>query len=121
MKNFLENSSNKQSETAAVLETLLDSYGNHCQTTKRFLNVLNENKRTSALKRIAETYLDYYKLLNKEESVRVISATELTEDQRSRVLSTLEGTNEGAVLTMSWEVDPTILGGLHIYRSNTFL
>ena len=41
-----------------------------------------------ALAKIADTYTGYYKLLNKEESITVISASELSEDQKARLIST---------------------------------
>merc|ERR1719253_1313185 len=99
VQNFLENSANKQSEIHAVLSEL---YPQMNDLTIRFLNVLTENKRTNALQKIAETYLAYYKLLNKEEAVRVISASELNEDQKSRVLQTLQKTYEGLTFTMKY-------------------
>jgi F-type H+-transporting ATPase subunit O len=38
---------------------------------------LIENKRIEYLPKIAEKYMDYYRILNKEENITIISADEL--------------------------------------------
>jgi F0F1-type ATP synthase delta subunit len=50
------------------------------EVTGRFLDVLIENKRLDALTKIADKYIDYYRILNKEETIRIISAEELSKD-----------------------------------------
>jgi len=60
-------------------------------------------------------------MLNKEESVRVVSATELNEDQKSKILDALSVQYEGVTFTMKYDVNPAIMGGLQMYTGNRFL
>ena len=63
----------------------------------RFLTVLAENKRLNQINDIAEKYAKLYQEFNKEEKITIISATDLTEDQKSQVVSALQAnpSNEG--------------------------
>lgn len=63
----------------------------------RFLTVLAENKRLNQINDIAEKYAKLYQEFNKEEKITIISATDLTEDQKSQVVSALQANpqNEG--------------------------
>jgi F0F1-type ATP synthase delta subunit len=47
-----------------------------------FLNTLIENKRLEALTKVADKYIDYYRILNKEETIRIISAETLSADHK---------------------------------------
>ena len=118
VRNFLANSSSKRSEQLAVFQTVYPSLN---EITCQFLDVLIDNKRTYALEKITATYARYVKMLNKEESVRVVSATELNEDQRSRLLDALNVQYEGVTFTMKYDVNPAIMGGLQMYTGNRFL
>lgn len=63
----------------------------------RFLTVLAENKRLNQINDIAEKYAKLYQEFNKEEKITIISASDLTEDQKSQVVSALQANpqNEG--------------------------
>ena len=63
----------------------------------RFLTVLAENKRLNQINDIAEKYAKLYQEFNKEEKITIISASDLTEDQKSQVVSALQAnpSNEG--------------------------
>ena len=54
--------------------------GNLHDATNRFIDTLIENRRLESLIKIANRYTDYYKILNKEESIRIISASELSSE-----------------------------------------
>jgi len=43
--------------------------------TINFLHTLIDNKRLDSLPKIVDKYIDFYKILNKEENIRIISAT----------------------------------------------
>merc|ERR1712072_420097 len=118
VSNFLSNSSSTRSEQLAVFEAV---YPQLNQITVQFLDVLIDNKRTNALEKITETYTRYVKMLNKQESVRVVSATELNEGQKSQLLDALKVQYEGVTFTMNYDVNPAIMGGLQIYTGNRFL
>jgi len=50
--------------------------------TQNFLNTLIENGRTSYLLKIADKYIDYYRILNKEENITIISSKDLSTEER---------------------------------------
>ena len=60
---------------------------------------------------------------NKEEKITIISATELSSDERSQALAALQANpeNAGKQFTIDYEVDETILGGLHMYTQSEFM
>lgn len=53
----------------------------------------------------------------------IISAKELTEGQKSEVLSALKANpqNQGKEFTVEYEIDDTILGGLQMYTESEFM
>lgn len=116
--NFVINSSNTKHECETVFQTISP---NLSKTTRQFINTLIENKRVTDLPRISSRFVEYFKLLNKEEGATVISARELTADQRKRVQQTLEESYRGTTFTVKYQVDSSILGGLQIYFGNSFM
>ena len=66
------------------------------------------------ISQIADRYSKLYQEFNKEEKVTIISAKELTDSQKSEVLSALKANpqNQGKEFTVEYEIDETILGGL---------
>lgn len=94
-----------------------------CSTTTKFLNVLAENKRLNFLSEIADKYCKLYQAQNKEEKITIISAKELTSDQRNQVVAALQAnpSNEGKQFTIEYEIDDTILGGLQMYTESEFM
>ena len=89
----------------------------------RFLTVLAENKRLNQINDIAEKYAKLYQEFNKEEKITIISASDLTEDQKSQVVSALQANpqNEGKQFTIDYEVDESIMGGLQMYTESEFM
>jgi len=55
----------------------------------KFLEVLAENKRLFELKLVADKYAKLYKTLNKEEKITIISAEELSGEEKNEVLAAL--------------------------------
>ena len=111
------------SKEIAQLNAALQETAPFSDTTMRFLTVLAENKRLNQINDIAEKYAKLYQEFNKEEKITIISAMDLTEDQKSQVVSALQAnpSNEGKQFTIDYEVDETIMGGLQMYTESEFM
>ena len=55
-----------------------------------FLNTLIENRRLDALPKVIDKYIDYYRILNKEEHIIIISAADLSDSEKGRVVDALK-------------------------------
>lgn len=91
-----------------ILATQLDS------ERKNFLLLLAQNKRLLALPEIAELFNAYYAALEKVSTVRVITAIDLEEDFRQKLVRALTKRVEREV-TLQCDVDPAIIGGAIIH------
>jgi F0F1-type ATP synthase delta subunit len=88
------------------LEAVFSTLGpNLDQLTKQFIETLIDGRRVNDLHSIARKFVEYYKLLNKEEGVTIISARALSTEQKSRVKQTLEEAHSGTTFTIKYEVD----------------
>ena len=56
------------------------------------------------LPKIVKRYIHYYKLLNKEESVTIISAQELSEDQKDEVREALREAYSETTFNLKYDV-----------------
>ena len=74
------------------------------------MTVLAENKRLVLISDIAAKYKKLYQLFNKEEKITIISAEELTADQKSQVVEALKANpnNAGKEFTLEYQIDPII-------------
>lgn len=70
------------------------------------------------LEKTIETYLNYCKILNKEEDIKVISAVSLDKEQENRVIESLKKNKPDTKFKVTYEVDPAILGGLQIFAGS---
>lgn len=106
-----------------LLNQALQETAPFSSTTIRFIEVLAENKRLVFIKEIAEKYAKLYAEVNKEEKVTIISAKELSSDQKGQILSALKANpqNEGKEFTVEYEIDDTIMGGLQMYTESEFM
>lgn len=68
----------------------LRSIGDFHPITLKFLEVLAENKRFVFIDGIADRYQKFYKELNREEKITIISAETLTSSQQDEVLKALQ-------------------------------
>lgn len=68
------------------------------EITNHFLQILIENKRLDSLPKIIDKYLDYYRVLNKEESITIISIQELSDKDKDRIVDALKKSHEGVSL-----------------------
>ena len=119
---FTENGGVGAKEVEAFNSALKET-AKFSETTLNFIKVLVENKRLNFIDSIAEKFVKLYQEFNKEEKITIISASELSSDQKSQVLSALQANpqNEGKQFTIDYEVDETILGGLQMYTESEFM
>ncbi|EAS04935.2 ATP synthase F1, delta subunit (macronuclear) [Tetrahymena thermophila SB210] len=118
-KSFLNNVSLKRNQQRDIISALGKT--NFNPATNNLLETLIENKRLDSLPKIAEKYMDYYRILNKQESITIISAQELTAAEKQKVEQGLKKGNANVQFTVVYQVDPAILGGLQMYSGNNFL
>jgi F-type H+-transporting ATPase subunit O len=119
-KNFVFNTAFKRTEQLAILEEIQGMAGLNPLTVD-FLSTLIDNKRLDILPKVLDKYVEFYRILNKEENITIISAEELSSEQRERVRESLQQANKGVTFTLKFEIDPTILGGLQMYSGNKFM
>ncbi|EGR28242.1 ATP synthase delta subunit precursor, putative [Ichthyophthirius multifiliis] len=118
-RQFLSNVSLKRTEQRQILEALgKDSFS---EVTNNLLETLVENKRLDQLPKVAEKYIEYYRILNKQESITIISAKELNQEEKDKVEDGLKRGNQGVQFTVTYQVDSSILGGLQMYSGKNFL
>jgi ATP synthase F1 delta subunit len=119
-QNFIFNTAFKRTEQSSILNYVEQAAGLNPLTVE-FLHTLVENKRVDLLPKILDKYVDYYRILNKEENITIISAEDLSNEDRERVRESLQQANKGVNFTLKFQVDPTILGGLQMYSGNRFM
>lgn len=119
---FTENQGVGEKEIKALTGVLRET-APFSPVTLHFLEVLAINKRLVFISQIAEKYAKLYQEFNKEEKVTIISAQELTSQQKDDVLGALKANpqNQGKEFTVEYEVDETILGGLQMYTESEFM
>ena len=94
---------------------------NYHELTNNFLHTIIESGRLSDLEKIIETYISYCKILNKEEDIRIISAKELSAEEKEQVVNAYKKNKPDVRFKVTYEVDATILGGLQIFAGSDFL
>ena len=85
---FTENGGVGSKEIAMLNQALSDT-APFSSTTLHFLTVLAENKRLNFIEEIASKYGKLYQEFNKEEKITIISAEELSSDQKDQVIAAL--------------------------------
>ena len=99
----------------ASLQPVLD------EQTNNFINSTLNNRTFNLLPDMIRRYDNLVSLLSVEEAIKVISATELTAEQRKEVELALDDRLSGAKYSVQYEIDPEIMGGLQVYFGNSFL
>merc|ERR1712032_501345 len=97
--------------------------GNFCETTCKFMDLLGKNKRFMEINEISKKYCRAYLLLTNEEKISIISAQELSENEKNQVKSALEANpeNAGKTFIIDYSVNESIIGGLQMYTTNSFM
>lgn len=119
---FADNSGLSSSQITSFI-TELRNAGDFCQTTVKFMELLGKNKRFMYINDISKKYCRSYLLLTKEEKISIISAVELSENERNQVKNALESNpeNEGKTFIIDYSVNESIIGGLQMYTENKFM
>ena len=68
------------------------------------IDTLVENKRLDLLPKILDKYTEFYKILNREENISIISATELSTEDQEKVRAALKQANKGVNFTLKFQV-----------------
>ena len=87
----------------------------------KFLDLLYENKRLYNLSPIIDVYLKFYEGITHKESIIVVSADDLNENEKKEVLSALQQSYKSNNIQVSYKTDSTIIGGLQIYTNKNFM
>jgi F-type H+-transporting ATPase subunit O len=97
--------------------------GDFCETTCKFMDLLGKNKRFMEINQISKKYCRAYLLLTNEEKIQIISAVELNASEKSQVKSALEANpeNAGKTFIIDYSVNESIIGGLQMYTSSSFM
>jgi len=119
-KSFVYNTAFKRAAQVGILEELTN-IADLQPLTVDFFHTLIDNKRLDILPKILDKYVEYYRILNKEENITIITAEELSNQDRERVREALQQANKGVTFTLKFELEPTIQGGLQMYSGNRFM
>ena len=114
---FVMNKTIRKSEQKDVLASVTGEFN---QVTRDFLNLLIDNRLVSQLPKIVAEFKEYFRLLDKQEAVRVVSAYELSPQEKEELLHTLQQKLPSG-FSVEYSVDPALLGGFHIYFDDKFL
>lgn len=119
---FSDNSGLNSTQISSFVNELANC-GGFCKTTIKFCELLGKNKRFMYINDIAKKYCRSYLLLTKEEKISIISAQELTSQEREEVQKALESNpdNEGKIFIIDYTVNVNIVGGLQMYTENKFM
>ena len=79
-----------------------------------FMSLLTANKRLDMARGIALAYLDIYRKTNNIYPVEVVTASQLSESDESRLKSLIESHLNGGTMEYSRRVDPDLIGGFVI-------
>lgn len=88
--------------------------------TVRFLDFVIEKRRSKLVEEIVTGFLEVYKLHIGQQVVQVVSAVDLEDEMRNRLVSILEDQMEGTVVVES-RTDPSLLGGLSVQIGDTII
>mmetsp|Transcript_4769 Transcript_4769/g.634 ORF Transcript_4769/g.634 Transcript_4769/m.634 type:complete len:117 (-) Transcript_4769:29-379(-) len=97
------------------------SKGDFTTTTKQLVNLMIDNKRLNNLEDLCKEYDNLLKQLDKREIVRVVSATELSGEQKREVEEALKSFDSSKKFEVTFDQDRGILGGLQLYFPTAFM
>jgi len=90
----------------AKMNAALKELGDFNPLTIKFLEILAENKRLRMISGVCTRYAKLY-TLNKEEKITIISAEDLSSDEKAEVLAALKANpdNAGKDFTLDFTLD----------------
>ena len=92
-----------------------------CDTTNKVLKMMADNKRLNYLAEVMKNFEAKVKALEKKETVKVISADSLTDEEKKEVIKALQEMDKTKKYELNFAVDPSILGGLQLYFPTAFM
>ena len=117
---LIANPSLKKQQVQLILTEICEQ-ANFAAVSKNLIRTLLENGRLRHLKEVASKYLSYYKLKDRRETVKVVSAVKLSPEEEKQVEASMTGFSSDAKYDLNFEVDPAILGGLQLYFPTAFM
>lgn len=105
---FLQSPLIKTDKKISTFKTLLK--GEVTDTTDKFMVLLAKNKRESYLEKIAQEFIDLYKVKMKISTVIITSAVKLDEATRERLMKILTDILKNRI-ELQEKIDPKIIGG----------
>lgn len=117
LRNFLATPAISRQEKHAVIEKLVARLG-ASRIMRNFLFVVSDNQRTHLLPQISETF--EHVLMQREgvAEAEVVSAVELSKNQKSALLSTLERLT-GKKVQAKYTLEPSLLAGAVVRIGDT--
>lgn len=117
LRNFLATPAVNRQEKHAVIEKLVARLG-ASRIMRNFLFVVSDNQRTHLLPQISETF--EHVLMQREgvAEAEVLSAVELSKNQKSALLSTLERLT-GKKVQAKYTLEPSLLAGAVVRIGDT--
>ncbi|CAG9324797.1 unnamed protein product [Blepharisma stoltei] len=110
----------KKTKVNEILEELGDK-ANFTDTTKKLIQLLLVSKRLFEIPDIAKSFENQLKEREKKETVKVVSATPLSDTEKLDVQKALQDHDKTKKYELSYDVDPSILGGLQLYYPTAFM
>lgn len=108
---FIQNPVFKAVEKEAVIDGLASSYS-YNPLTVNFLRILLENKRIQDLKKVVDSFENFYRVEKGQLVCSVSSASELSNKEQKKVQKALQARSPNAELIVQYDVNPALMGGL---------
>ncbi|MGO3184438.1 MAG: ATP synthase F1 subunit delta [Aequorivita sp.] len=92
-------------------EALLKIFSSQSEATHLLIKVLVDNKRTSILDKVAQSYVDIY---NEDQGVKVatvVTAVALSSEMEAKIMAKVKELTGSEKVTLKSEIDPDIIGG----------
>ena len=118
MNDFIRNSSFKREEQE---EVILSMRPNLDELTNKFIDAIISNRKFNLFPDMINRYHELIKQLSKEEAIKVISAEDLSVEQKNLVEEAVTHRLGNKNYLIEYSVSGTIMGGLQVYFGDSFL
>lgn len=120
LKAALHNPGYPMKERASVLGAVAEGLaGSHKEVVALSIAML-ENRRLPLMKEVAEVFGEMVDAYQRLLSLQIVSAYELNDQEKSEIASSMR-TQLGADVTISWNIEPDLIGGLRIKAGDVVL
>lgn len=117
LRNFLANPAVARPQKQAVIETLMARMGGS-KTLRNFLLVLVDNRRAALLREISEAFEAELRARLGVAKAEVTSAHDLNDEERTKLVRTLERMT-GKRVEASYSLDPELIAGAQVRIGST--